>query len=187
MANSSIINNDILDNDNFISLPQGAKVLYFYCLTHSDSEGFFANKNMLLKISGSTDNDLEELIKRNYIINFNEEYVIKGWFILNKMRMSQIAASKKVVLRQMLFVKRNGAYTLDDRENSVWYPLFYEVAKRLTIPRGETMISNTFKTIYQNKALGELNLKMINDQKDYGDIDSNLILSTVECNLIETR
>lgn len=180
MANSSLITGDVFYNDNFLGLSQGSKILYCYCLLASDNEGFFTGKNMLLKMSGATDYDFEELVKNNYILKGEDDFVIKGWFILNKMRMTQIAKSKHMTLRQRLFLKPNGSYTFEDKENSIWYPLFFEIAKRVQIPKGETMIAFTFKTIYQNKQLSDLNERMINSGSNYLNIDSNLVIATID-------
>lgn len=83
MSKVRCISSDILENDNFNTLPNTAKLLYIYFNQETDNLGFVDNLNIVLSKSKAKRKDLELLIQREYIIQIKDWLYLEVHFRLN--------------------------------------------------------------------------------------------------------
>ena len=76
MSKVRCISSDILENDNFTSLPMSAKMLYVYINNETDNLGFIDNMDIVVAKSKSKRKDIDLLIQREFL------YQIKDWLYL---------------------------------------------------------------------------------------------------------
>lgn len=76
MAKDRCISSDVLMNDNFMSLPNSAKVLYVYFNQNTDNLGFVDNLASIMAMVKAKPKDLQLLMEREYI------YKVKDWLYL---------------------------------------------------------------------------------------------------------
>lgn len=108
------ISNAILNNDNFITLPASAKILYVYINNETDDAGFCDHVNAIMRTLSSRKNDLTLLIERGYLYE-----VCKGWLYLEKhffinnrgLRRDRLKVSRFAEYLNAYVLKDNGAYT----------------------------------------------------------------------------
>lgn len=177
MSNKTMITGDIFLNDEFLEMSNATRLTYIYCLLNADSEGFFEGKRVVIFQSGAKLKDFKELVDKKYLIEKGEVYAVKHWYILNKIRTSQIGRSKKESLRKFIFIRNDGAYTLNNENDCIWYPLFFEVARRLVLKRSQSVLGAVFEFIYGHPELTDLNDKV---SKYNGKVDTNLLLATAD-------
>lgn len=127
MKTQRMINTQITTNDDFMELPLSSQYLYYRLIENADNEGFIDNVKLLIRGYGCKMNDIENLVNANFLITLdNKVFVIKHWNILQWQRFERISKSK-YDLRNHLFIKENGAYTL--KEEGIKYSLFVDVIK----------------------------------------------------------
>ena len=76
MGKDRCISSDVLMNDNFMSLPNSAKILYVYFNQETDNLGFVDNLTSIMAYSKAKPKDLQLLVEREYI------YKVKDWLYL---------------------------------------------------------------------------------------------------------
>lgn len=113
MSGSRCISNDILYNDNFISLPASAKILYVYINSQTDDKGFIDTMASTMRMVSARQPDLKALIDRKYIIKINDWlYLEKHFFLNNKGLRKERLKSRYEEYLEPYEVKDNGVYTL---------------------------------------------------------------------------
>ena len=76
MSKVRCISSDILENDNFTSLPMSAKMLYVYINNETDNLGFIDNMDIIVAKAKAKKKDIQLLIDREYL------YKVKDWLYL---------------------------------------------------------------------------------------------------------
>lgn len=112
------ISNAILNNDNFITLPNAAKVLYVYINNETDDAGFCDHVNGIMRTIGARKSDLKALIDRGYLYEVCGSwlYLEKHFFINNRgLRRDRLRPSRYAEYLNPFILKDNGAYTLKDK------------------------------------------------------------------------
>ncbi len=108
------ISNAILQNDNFISLPTNAKLLYVYINNETDDAGFCDKSNGLVKTLGFRKTDLAVLVERGYLYKITEWLYLEKHFFLNNrgLRRDRLKVSRFAEYLDAYELKPNGVYTL---------------------------------------------------------------------------
>lgn len=107
----------ITKTDAFLDMPQSAQLLYFHFGMEADDDGFVASPRMIMRIIGSSLDDLKLLQAKKFIIIFeNGVCVIKHWRIHNQIRKKLYTETKYQRERAQLFIRENGSYTLTENE-----------------------------------------------------------------------
>lgn len=83
MAKVRCISEDILNNDNFMSLPNSAKMLYVYANQATDNLGFIDSMSVAMGNAKAKQKDLQLLIDREYIIQVKDWLYLEVHFRLN--------------------------------------------------------------------------------------------------------
>lgn len=114
MAKYRCLSDEILYNDNFLSLPPSARDLYNYINQKTDDHGFCAEVNSIMRTLRCKPKDLELLIERHYLIKFEEWlYLEKHFYINNRnLRKDRIKPTNYGEYLAKVTLKDNGAYTL---------------------------------------------------------------------------
>ena len=118
MAKKRMFTIDIVDSDAFLDMPLSAQALYFHLNMRADDDGFIGNPKKIMRTIGASEDDLKLLIAKRFLITFeNGVIVIKHWRMHNTLSSSRYHETAYVSEKDMLHLKRNGAYTLGDGED----------------------------------------------------------------------
>lgn len=122
MAERRMFTKKITDDDNFISLGSSAQALYFHLNQGADDDGFNNQVQMAMWKAHASVDDLKVLIAKSFIISFeNGVIVIKHWRMHNTLRKDRYTPTNFQEELNMLGIKSNGSYTLDE-EKMEWLP-----------------------------------------------------------------
>ena len=114
MAEKRMFTGKITESDAFLDMPLTSQCLYFHLCMYADDEGFVKNPKRIQRMIGATDDDLRVLIGKNFLINYETGViVIKHWKMHNAIRKDRLHDSEYIEEKSMLYIKENGAYTLD--------------------------------------------------------------------------
>lgn len=114
MAEKRMFTGKITESDAFLDMPLTSQCLYFHLCMYADDEGFVKNPKRIQRMIGATDDDLRVLIGKNFLIIYETGViVIKHWKMHNAIRKDRIHDSEYIEEKSMLYIKENGAYTLD--------------------------------------------------------------------------
>lgn len=86
MANRRCISKDFYDSDEFCKLSAQSKVLYTQLILHCDDDGVVINPKAVMIISGAKPRNLEELLSGGFLLRVDNVFVVKHWFLHNKVQ-----------------------------------------------------------------------------------------------------
>lgn len=86
MATRRMIDINLINSDDFISLESAAQSLYLQFIANADDDGFVGNPKAIMRMSEKTKADLTELVKNGFVIPFEKCVVITHWNMHNKIR-----------------------------------------------------------------------------------------------------
>ena len=87
MANRRMFSRDVVMTDDFLDLPPTTKALYFFLNLEADDDGFVGNPKTIMRLVGTTKEDMKLLIESNYVLLFNSGVVvITDWTEHNSIR-----------------------------------------------------------------------------------------------------
>lgn len=117
-----MFSDEIVISDAFLDMPSGSQLLYFHLGIQADDDGFVSSPKMVMRIIGSSEDELKILMAKKFLIQFpNGICVIKHWRINNQLRKDRYTETKYVDEKNTLFIRENGAYTLNP-ENALPIP-----------------------------------------------------------------
>lgn len=103
----------IVDSDAFLEMPISARLLYYDLAMRADDDGFINAPKKIMKFIGATNDDMNILILRKFIIPFdNGVVVIKHWRIHNYIRKDTYNETSYKEEKSMLELDENKAYRL---------------------------------------------------------------------------
>lgn len=112
MAERRMFAKTIIDSDAFLDMPLSSQALYFHLSMRADDEGFINNPRKIVRMVNASNNDMDILTAKKFIIPFDSGVVvIKHWKIHNYIRGDRFHATKYEEERSQLTEKDNGAYT----------------------------------------------------------------------------
>lgn len=107
---------DIVESDAFLEMPATAHSLYFHLGMYADDDGFVSPRK-IMRLLGSTEDDIKILTAKRFVLPFeNGVIVIKHWKMNNLVRKDWYRPTQYIEQKSQLFVKENGAYTLDSEQ-----------------------------------------------------------------------
>lgn len=105
----------IIDSDVFIDMPISARLLYYDLGMRADDDGFVNSPKKIVRMIGASQDDLNVLISKNFIIPFDSGVVvIKHWKINNYLRSDRYRETNYKQEKSMLSADENNSYTLMD-------------------------------------------------------------------------
>lgn len=114
---------EIINTDAFLDMPQSSQLLYFHLNARADDDGFVSNPKSIMRNCGAQNDDLKLLILKKFIISFEDGVcVIKHWRINNYIRKDIYKETKYLNHKQILFIRPNGSYTLNNDGRAIPVP-----------------------------------------------------------------
>ena len=111
MAQRRLFSLKIVDSDAFLEMPTSSQALYFHLGMHSDDDGF-VNPRKIMRVIGTTNDDLKILIAKRFILTFETGVVvIKHWLIHNTILKDRYTPTLYTEEKNSLIIKENGVYT----------------------------------------------------------------------------
>lgn len=134
MAKYRCLSDEILFNDNFLSLPASARDLYTYINHKTDDYGFCCEVQTIMRTLRAKPKDLQLLVDRHYLIKFEDWlYLEKHFYINNRnLRKDRIKPSNYAEYLERVTVKDNGSYSLVTKCQPIdtnWQPNDTEMAR----------------------------------------------------------
>jgi len=106
-------------------MPTSTQALYFHLLSEADDDGFVSSPKMVMRIVGSTVDEINILISKKFIIPFDGSLcVVKHWRMHNQVRKDRYIETKYLKQKMSLYIRGNGAYTTNPT-NAVPVPKGY--------------------------------------------------------------
>ena len=119
MAERRMFAKTIIDSDAFIDMPVTARLLYYDLAMRADDDGFVNSPKKIMRMIGSSQDDLNILVMRKFIIPFdNGIVVIKHWRIHNYIRQDTYNETKYKEQKKLLELDENKSYRLIEEEPS---------------------------------------------------------------------
>lgn len=104
----------IIDSDAFLDMPLSTQALYFHLSMRADDDGFVNNPKKIMRMTGSSQNEMEILLAKKFLIGFESGVVvIKHWKIHNYIQKDRYKPTVYTEEKALLTVKGNKGYSLD--------------------------------------------------------------------------
>lgn len=160
-----MFSDEITSTDAFLDMPKSSQLLYFHLGMNADDDGFIGSPKMIMRTLGSNDDDYKILIGKKFVIIFDSGIcVIKHWRINNNIRKDIYKETKYSNERGILFIRENGAYSLNSTNAVVLPKGHFTVEKALEIKDNLTSTSRT-----RHVALGKVRIGKNRLDKDRED------------------
>lgn len=116
MAERRMFSKQIVLSDEFLDMPLSSRCLYFTLGMFADDDGFINNPKSIMRQCGATNDDMNILLAKRYLIQFDSGIiVIKHWRLNNYLRNDRYKATNYKEEKNQLYIKENGAYTLNEK------------------------------------------------------------------------
>ncbi len=111
MAQRRMFSPEIVESDEFLTMPTSSQALYFHLGMNADDDGFIQPK-ILMRACGFAEDDLKILLAKRFLLAFDTGVVvIKHWLIHNLIRGDRYKPTRFVEEKKSLILKENKAYT----------------------------------------------------------------------------
>jgi len=111
MTQKRMFSQEIVVSDAFLEMPVSCQALYFHLAMRADDDGFVTPK-MVMRLIGSTEDDLKVLKVKRFLLPFESGVVvIKHWLIHNLLRADLYKETLYKKEKSTLGLNANGAYT----------------------------------------------------------------------------
>ena len=123
MAEKRMFSMNVIDSDAFLEMPLSTQALYFHLSMRADDDGFLNNAKRIMDMIKANQNDYDLLLAKSFIIQFPDGIcVIKHWRINNYIRKDRYHETVYTEEKELLTVKKNGAYSLNSSDSDVGIP-----------------------------------------------------------------
>ena len=123
MAEKRMFSTRIIDSDAFLEMPLSTQALYFHLSMRADDDGFLNNAKRIMDMIKANQNDYDLLLAKSFIIQFPDGIcVIKHWRINNYIRKDRYHETVYTEEKELLTVKKNGAYSLNSSNSDIGIP-----------------------------------------------------------------
>lgn len=117
MAERRMFTQKITESDAFLDMPLSTQALYFHLCMNADDDGFVKNPKRITRMMGASDDDMRLLVAKSFVIVYESGViVIKHWRMHNLLRKDRYKETEYVDEKSNLYIKKNGAYTLDEKQ-----------------------------------------------------------------------
>lgn len=150
MADKRMFAKTIVDSDTFLEMPISARLLYYDLGMRADDDGFVDSPKKIMRMIGATNDDMNILITRKFIIPFDSGIVvIRHWRINNYLRSDRYTESIHLDEKSILAMDDNKSYLTQNEAISRGIPLGIPVVgtekKRIEEKRKDNNSSNEKK------------------------------------------
>ena len=113
MAVRRMFSREICETDDFLDLPATAQRLYFFLGLQADDEGFLQNANSVMRLVGSSRDDMNVLAAKRFVIPFDSGVVVlRHWRQHNYVPKDRFHPTRCLNEKALLFSDATGAYDL---------------------------------------------------------------------------
>ena len=175
MAERRMFTRKVVCSDAFIDLPFSSQALYLQLNMEADDDGFIAGPKKIQRMIGASDEDLERLISKKFVIAFEDKglVVIKHWKMHNYIAKDRYKGTVYTEEKNLLKIKENKSYKLLDT-NCIQDVYKMDTQVRLGKDRlgkvrigkdrlGEDREEETSPTLPQKSAYGKYNNVFLSD------------------------
>lgn len=160
MAERRMFAKTIIDSDAFLDMPMSARLLYYDLGMRADDDGFINSPKKIMRMIGASNDDVNILIARKFVIPFDSGVVvIKHWRINNYLRNDRYTETKYLEEKSTLDVDKNGSYTA---KNNTGIPVGIPTVSTGKVRLGKDSIGKDINTISCN---GNSGIEVL-DQKE---------------------
>lgn len=154
-----MFSDEITNSDAFLDMPADSQNLYFHIGMGADDDGFISNTKMIQRAINSSDDALKILFGKKFLIQFsNGICVVKHWRINNYIRKDIYSETKYTKEKSSLFIRKNGAYTLNPKD-------------AIPVPRGHFTIEKIEENNPSTLRLRDVDIGKVRIGKVSKDID----------------
>lgn len=112
MAERRMFAKTIVLSDAFLDMPMSARCLYFTLGMVADDDGFVNSPKSIMRQCGASNDDMEILIAKKFVLNFNSGViVIKHWRINNYLRNDRYQPTKYIEEKALLGIDEKDGYS----------------------------------------------------------------------------
>lgn len=149
MAERRMFAKTIIDSDAFLDMPMSARLLYYDLGMRADDDGFINSPKKIMRMIGASNDDVNILIARKFVIPFDSGVVvIKHWRINNYLRNDRYTETKYLEEKSNLEVDKNGSYTA---KNNTGIPVGIPTVSTGKVRLGKDSIGKYINTISCNE------------------------------------
>lgn len=117
MAERRMFSKSIIDSDIFLDMPLSTQCLYFHLSMRADDDGFVNKTKRIMRMIGSSDDDLKILIAKNFVLPFESGLVvITHWKIHNYIQKDRYHPSTEEE-KMLITVGKSGIYEYVSNQN----------------------------------------------------------------------
>ena len=170
MAVKRMMNTNIINTDEFLSMPMSARLLYYDFCMRGDDDGFIDSPMKIMKLNGCSNDDLKVLVTKNYVIPCDKGiFVITHWFIHNTIRRDRYNPT--------MYIKERNKLEIVDK--------IYKKTDNLSI--GNQLATNWQPSIEKNSSNSN-NIETLNSKTvfDYLQEEFGKLLSPMEIEVVRT-
>lgn len=139
----------IIDSDAFLDMPMSARLLYYDLGMRADDDGFINSPKKIMRMIGASNDDVNILIARKFVIPFDSGVVvIKHWRINNYLRNDRYTETKYLEEKSNLEVDKNGSYTA---KNNTGIPVGIPTVSTGKVRLGKVRLGKNINTISCNE------------------------------------
>lgn len=114
MADRRMFSKKIVDTDAFLDMPSTARLLYYDLAMRADDEGFIGSPKGVMRTTGASNDDMNILIMRKFVIPFDSGVVvIRHWKIHNYIQNDRFKPTVYVEEKAQLSKGSDNAYQVD--------------------------------------------------------------------------
>ena len=111
MAQRRMFSPQIVESEEFLTMPTTSQALYFHLGMNADDDGFIQPK-ITMRTTGANDDDLKVLLSKRFLLAFDGGVVvIKHWLIHNLIQKDRYHPTRFIEQKNSLLIKENKAYT----------------------------------------------------------------------------
>lgn len=119
MASKRMIDINLINSDDFLSLESASQSLYLQFIANADDDGFVGNPKAIMRMSGKKINDLDELIEERFVICFDKCVVIRHWNVHNKIRKDRYQPTRFKDEYNALELDESGVYEVKQSADNI--------------------------------------------------------------------
>ena len=112
MAKRRCFSIDVIESLPFRRLSPEAKAIYFGLMAHADDEGVVVNHSIALCLQDIDERAVNELVEKEFLLIVDDMYIIKHWYMHNRVQPSKFTESMFRTELSKLYVNERKEYEL---------------------------------------------------------------------------
>lgn len=110
MAKRRCFSIDVIESLAFRRLSPEAKAIYFGLMAHADDEGVIINHTIALCLQDIDERAVKELVDSEFLLIVNDMYIVKHWYLHNRIQPSKFTDSLYQAELGMLYLNDRKEY-----------------------------------------------------------------------------